>query len=307
MASRTYTAVVRSLFAGLLLVGAAPAPGWADQVIADDLIVQSSLCTGPACVNAESFGFDTVRLKGEQLRLGFVDTSASAGFPSNDWQIAVNDLLDGGQNHFSIVDVTGSTVPFRIAGGAPDEALWIDALGHVGVGTGTPSVALDVDGDAHVSGTLTVGTFTPPSALAVEGLTVANAASAASVTVDGAASVGGNLTVTGTVNGRDVAADGAVLDALASTVAAASDAVRAGVIPASAFSVKRPTANVVYAAPYPPNTSYVVMLTVLTKDGRRPPAAIVVAKSAAGFTVKLGASSTRYVDEVQWFTRTVGE
>src|SRR5262249_861399 len=34
-----------------------------DQVIADDLIVQGSACIGLDCVNNESFGFDTVRLK----------------------------------------------------------------------------------------------------------------------------------------------------------------------------------------------------------------------------------------------------
>lgn len=306
MASQRSTGwgVWRGLVAGLLLVGVEPA--LADQIIADDLVVQSSICAGPACVANESFGFDTLRLKGEQLGIGFVDTSTAAGFPSTDWRIAINDPSADGENHLSIVDVTAGTVPFKIVGGAPSEALWVDALGHVGVGTGSPTVALDVNGDAHVSGTLTVGTFTLPSALAVEGLTVANAASAASMTVDGAAAVG-DLDVTGTVNGRDVAADGAALDALVATVASASDAVKAGVIPANAFSVKRPTASVVYAAPYAPNTSYVVMLTVVTKDGRRPPAAIVVAKSATGFTVTLGASSTKYVDEVQWFTRTVGE
>ena len=45
----------------------------ADQVIPDDLIVQGSLCTGLLCVNNESFGFDTVRLKGDVLRLQFTD------------------------------------------------------------------------------------------------------------------------------------------------------------------------------------------------------------------------------------------
>jgi hypothetical protein len=34
-----------------------------DQVIADDLIVQGSICAGLDCVNNESFGFDTIRLR----------------------------------------------------------------------------------------------------------------------------------------------------------------------------------------------------------------------------------------------------
>src|SRR6185436_9021800 len=38
-------------------------PAVLDQVIPDDLIVQSSNCFGFDCVNNESFGFDTIRLK----------------------------------------------------------------------------------------------------------------------------------------------------------------------------------------------------------------------------------------------------
>jgi len=42
------------------------APVSADQVIPDDLIVQGSNCVGLDCVDNESFGFDTLRLKREQ-------------------------------------------------------------------------------------------------------------------------------------------------------------------------------------------------------------------------------------------------
>ena len=56
-----------------------------DQVIPDDLIVQGSLCVGLDCVNNESFGFDTLRLKENNLRIKFDDTSTVVGFPVNDW------------------------------------------------------------------------------------------------------------------------------------------------------------------------------------------------------------------------------
>src|SRR5207237_8729340 len=46
-----------------------------DDVISDDLIVQGSACVGLDCVNNESFGFDTVRLKENNTRLQFDDTS----------------------------------------------------------------------------------------------------------------------------------------------------------------------------------------------------------------------------------------
>ncbi|HWF88806.1 MAG TPA: hypothetical protein VN659_08230 [Pyrinomonadaceae bacterium] len=54
-----------------------------DQVIADDLIVQGSICAGLDCVNNEDFGFDTIRVKENNTRIQFDDTSTSAGFPSN--------------------------------------------------------------------------------------------------------------------------------------------------------------------------------------------------------------------------------
>src|SRR5690348_1256589 len=61
-----------------------------DQVIPDDLIVQGSGCFGFDCVNNESFGFDTIRLKENNLRIKAEDTSVGA-FPTNDWQLTFND------------------------------------------------------------------------------------------------------------------------------------------------------------------------------------------------------------------------
>ena len=58
-----------------------------DQVILDDLIVDGSLCVGLDCVNGESFGFDSIRLKENNLRIKVQDTSATASFPTRDWQI----------------------------------------------------------------------------------------------------------------------------------------------------------------------------------------------------------------------------
>ena len=57
-----------------------------DQVILDDLIVDGSACIGQDCNNGESFGFDTIRLKENNLRIKAEDTSNSASFPSRDWQ-----------------------------------------------------------------------------------------------------------------------------------------------------------------------------------------------------------------------------
>ncbi len=108
-----------------------------DQVIADDLIVQMSLCVGVDCVNNESFGFDTIRLKENNLRIKFEDTSTGS-FPSNDWELTANDSANGGLNRFSITDVTNSKTPFTVEANAPTNSLYVDDGGRIGMGTSTP-------------------------------------------------------------------------------------------------------------------------------------------------------------------------
>ncbi|MCP4903301.1 MAG: tail fiber domain-containing protein [bacterium] len=119
-----------------------------DQVILDDLIVDGSICAGQDCVNGESFGFDTIRLKENNLRIRFVDTSSTSSFPSRDWQITANDSSNGGANKFSIDDIDGGRTPFTIEAGAPSHSLYVDDGGRIGFGTSTPVVELHVkDGD----------------------------------------------------------------------------------------------------------------------------------------------------------------
>ena len=115
-----------------------------DQVILDDLIVDGSLCVGMDCVNGESFGFDTIRLKENNLRIRFVDTSSTSSFPSRDWMITVNDSANGGLNKFSIEDIDAGRTPFTIEGNAPSHSLYVDDGGRLGLGTSTPVV------DAHI-------------------------------------------------------------------------------------------------------------------------------------------------------------
>jgi hypothetical protein len=115
-----------------------------DYVINDDLIVIGSACVGFDCVNGENFGFDTLRLKENNLRIKFQDTSVSASFPSNDWQITANDSANGGANKFSIDDIDGGRTPFTIEASAPSNSLYVDDGGRVGFGTSTPVVDLHV-------------------------------------------------------------------------------------------------------------------------------------------------------------------
>ncbi len=115
---------------------------YADQVIQDDLIVIGSECVGIDCVNGESFGFETIRLKENNLRIKFVDTSSSSSFPTNDWQITINDSSNGGANYFAIEDIDNNKTPFKIMSNAPTDSLHVSSSGMVGLGTTLPLVEL---------------------------------------------------------------------------------------------------------------------------------------------------------------------
>jgi hypothetical protein len=113
-----------------------------DEVIPQNLYVIGNLCAGPQCVNEEDLGTDTLRLKSITTRLKFEDASTITGFPSNDWQLTANDPLEGGDDFFSLEDVTGSLVPFTVMAGAPDDSIFVESSGKVGFGTATPAFAL---------------------------------------------------------------------------------------------------------------------------------------------------------------------
>jgi hypothetical protein len=114
----------------------------ADQQIQDDLVTVGSLCAGLDCVNGEVFSFDTLRLKENNVRIKFQDTSSSSSFPTNDWQITANESSNGGMNKFSIEDVDAATTPFTIEAGAPDAGIYLDSSGLLGLGTSTPVLNL---------------------------------------------------------------------------------------------------------------------------------------------------------------------
>jgi len=115
-----------------------------DVVTADDAIIQGSACIGLDCVNNESFGFDTIRLKENNTRIKFDDTSSSTGFPNHDWQLTANDSASGGANKFSVEDITAATVPMTITGSAPTNSIFVDSTGRVGLRTSTPVLDLHI-------------------------------------------------------------------------------------------------------------------------------------------------------------------
>ena len=115
-----------------------------DQVIPDDLIVQGSICAGLDCVNNENFGFDTIRVKENNTRIQFDDTSTSAGFATNNWQIRANDSPSGGASFLGFVDQGATansdtgTIVFAVDAGASANSLRVASNSKVGLRTATP-------------------------------------------------------------------------------------------------------------------------------------------------------------------------
>ncbi len=121
------------------------------QLIVEDLSVAGSTCVGFDWVEGEAFGFMTLKVKENNTRLMFQDTSNIAEFASNDWALTMNETANGGANAFMIQDCgTGSsecdpttvTTPFTLMAGAPESAVFISNNGNLGLGTSTP--ALDI-------------------------------------------------------------------------------------------------------------------------------------------------------------------
>jgi hypothetical protein len=119
-----------------------------DEVIYDDLIVDGSLCVGNDCYSGLAFGFDTIVLMENNLRIYFDDTSNTSSFPNNDWRIVINDTTDGGGAYYAIQDVSGGLTPFTIEAGAKSNSLYVDDDGQVGIGTSGPVFELHIkEGD----------------------------------------------------------------------------------------------------------------------------------------------------------------
>ena len=121
---------------------------FADVLHYDDVITTGSACVGFDCIDGESFGSFTIKLKENNLQLGFEDTSEGV-FPTNDWKIQINDSTSGGASYFTIWDVDGGRRPFTIEAGAPAHALYVEDYGRIGIGTSIPYVEVHVvDGDS---------------------------------------------------------------------------------------------------------------------------------------------------------------
>ncbi len=114
----------------LALVALAHHPLSAEQLVADDMIIQGRVSIGRDSVTGYGFGSDTLVLRENNLRLFFSDTSIDgSGSPSNDWRIAINDITTGGANYFAIQDATANLTPFKIVAGSPNNLVYLGTSG----------------------------------------------------------------------------------------------------------------------------------------------------------------------------------
>jgi hypothetical protein len=139
--------------AGMIVIPASTSEdglsGAMDIVHSDDVIIDGSLCVGNDCYSGLAFGFDTIVLMENNLRIFFDDTSTIQNYPRNDWRIICNDSTDSGGNYFAIEDATEVSNILVLEAGAPDNSLYVDSHGDVGINTSTPYYELHiVDGDS---------------------------------------------------------------------------------------------------------------------------------------------------------------
>lgn len=118
-----------AIFLGSAIALILPGLSQADEVISDDLIVQSSLCAGEECVVGQDFGFDTLRLQSPSPQILFEDTSVSSSFPTQDWVMGITDGGSAMPSSFFIKNLTSEL-----------NTLMISPEGDVALGAGAEVV-----------------------------------------------------------------------------------------------------------------------------------------------------------------------
>lgn len=212
-----------------LLAITAPFTSQAAEVILDDLVVDGSACIGYDCVSDQEFAFSTVLLKENNLRVFFHDTSNTASFPNNDWEIIANDSANEGASFLGFADRLPGYPLLSGQGycdggdndGAQCGGLGTDACAGVCVGGTAPagtacSIGFDTCGPlgatcegagvCEAAGNIVflMEAGAPANSLKIDSagfVGLGTGAPAAELDVEGDAIVRGNLTVIGTIGG----------------------------------------------------------------------------------------------------------
>lgn len=128
-----------------------PQPDFATVLTGADGVIRNSLCVGFDCPNSPSFSDTTILMMENNTRIKFDDTSSTASFPNNDWEIEANSNLNGGANYLGFNDCGNSSqggcatdLVFAVESGVRASALYVESDGDVGFGTSNPVVNLHV-------------------------------------------------------------------------------------------------------------------------------------------------------------------
>jgi len=121
----------------------------ADLTVAGSASI-GNLCLGLRCGEDEPTSYDRPLIidTPKQAWIDLINQSvAGTGqYPGRDWRIRPNDDYNGGIERFSIEDLSADTIPFSVEGGAPENALWVDNGGGIGLGTMFPQDRLHASG-----------------------------------------------------------------------------------------------------------------------------------------------------------------
>lgn len=117
-----------------VVCAAAASSSNADQIRADDMVVQGNLCIGVDCVNDEDFSNRVLKLKENNLRIRWYDSTATAGGPvrqtfdgtyvdgevGESWRLDANQSSNGGDSGLYISQMSVVDYPVYSDGSAPD-------------------------------------------------------------------------------------------------------------------------------------------------------------------------------------------
>ena len=148
--------ISRVTFATATILSMSASVAQADQVFADDLIVNNSgvgrICLGEGCADGEdwidNFGA-LIELEDSRTMIHFNDTSIDGDdFPTRDWLLKANDDNDNGLDRFFLQDLGTSNIPFQVLADAPESAFVVSEDGGIGLGTSMPDFNLHMVGDS---------------------------------------------------------------------------------------------------------------------------------------------------------------
>ncbi|MEZ5716348.1 MAG: hypothetical protein R3D85_15035 [Paracoccaceae bacterium] len=121
----------------------------AQTLIPGDQSIDGKVCIGTQCTTPETFGDEALKLKQNNPRLLFEDTSTSGSI--SDWMLIANALNTGTSNFFALKEIDTGLTPLRIDSDAPTNSLRVDNIGRIGLGTAFPSRNLHI-AEGHVPG-----------------------------------------------------------------------------------------------------------------------------------------------------------